>query len=58
MYQAAIPQIFVKTTENFFLKALNMLREAADICWDKLKEIPCITCPCKPGGSMVAMVSI
>ena len=32
------------------------MREAADICYEKTKEISCVTCPHKPDGSMFAMV--
>ncbi|KAK9150239.1 hypothetical protein Syun_008548 [Stephania yunnanensis] len=50
--QGAIPQILEKTTEDFFDKIVNMLRESADICFENIKEINCITCPQKPEGSM------
>ncbi|KAJ6859855.1 hypothetical protein NC651_036233 [Populus alba x Populus x berolinensis] len=56
--QAAIPQIFEKTKEDFFSKTINIMREAADICYEKTKEIPCVTCPHKPDGSMFAMVKL
>ncbi|KAM5578188.1 nicotianamine aminotransferase 1 [Rosa sericea] len=56
--QAAIPQIIENTKEDFFLKIVEMLRGAADICFDKLDEIPCITCPSKPEGSMFVMVKL
>ncbi|KAH9792308.1 Aminotran 1 2 domain-containing protein [Citrus sinensis] len=32
--------------------------QTADICYDRLKEIPCITCPKKPEGSMFVMVKL
>ncbi|KAH9743875.1 Aminotran 1 2 domain-containing protein [Citrus sinensis] len=32
--------------------------QTADICCDRLKEIPCITCPKKPEGSMFVMVKL
>lgn len=54
--QAAIPQIIENTKEDFFLKIVEILRGAADICFDRLNEIPCITCPSKPEGSMFVMV--
>ncbi|KAH9792324.1 Aminotran 1 2 domain-containing protein [Citrus sinensis] len=53
--QGAVPQILEKTEEEFFSKITDILREAADICCDRLKEIPCITCPKKPEGSMFVM---
>ncbi|KAK3446084.1 hypothetical protein EUGRSUZ_A01840 [Eucalyptus grandis] len=56
--QAAIPQILERTNEEFFLKVLRMLREGADICYDKIQEIPCLACPKRPEGSMFAMVKL
>ncbi|XP_050379350.1 tyrosine aminotransferase-like [Argentina anserina] len=56
--QAAIPQIIENTKQDFFLKTVEMLRSAADICFDKLNEIPCIMCPSKPEGSMFVMVKL
>ena len=56
MNQAAVPQILENTNEDFFSKINGMLREAADICYTRVKEIPCIICPKKPEGSMSVMV--
>ncbi|KAK9222076.1 hypothetical protein WN944_010507 [Citrus x changshan-huyou] len=56
--QGAVPQILEKTEEEFFSKITDILRETADICYDRLKEIPCITCPKKPEGSMFVMVKL
>ncbi|KAF7141852.1 hypothetical protein RHSIM_Rhsim06G0138800 [Rhododendron simsii] len=56
--QAAVPQILEKTGDVFFSKIVNLLREAADVCYDTIKEIPCITCPNKPEGSMFVMVKL
>ncbi|PSS05693.1 Tyrosine aminotransferase [Actinidia chinensis var. chinensis] len=56
--QGALPQILGKTGDDFFSKIVNILREAADICYDRIKEIPCITCPSKPEGSMFVMVKL
>lgn len=58
MHQGAVPQILEKTEEEFFSKITEILRETADICYDRLKEIPCITCPKKPEGSMFVMVRL
>jgi aspartate/methionine/tyrosine aminotransferase len=57
MFQGAITQILENTKEDFFSKIINIIREAADLCYDRIKEIPCITCPYKPEGSMYAMVN-
>ncbi|PHT76686.1 Tyrosine aminotransferase [Capsicum annuum] len=56
--QGAIPQILQKTKDDFFSKIVNMLREGADICYDRIKDVPCITCPSKPEGSMFVMVKL
>ncbi|XP_061368174.1 nicotianamine aminotransferase 1-like isoform X2 [Gastrolobium bilobum] len=56
--QAAIPQILERTKDDFFSKNLNIMREAANIFYDGCKEIPCLRCPHKPEGAMVAMVEI
>ena len=56
-YQAALPQILKNTEDKFFSRCIDVLRQDADIVYEKLKEIPCITCPSKPEGSMFIMVS-
>lgn len=56
--QGAIPQIIQNTKDDFFFKIVNMLRETADICYDRIKDIPCITCPSKSQGSMFVMVKL
>ncbi|XP_050248357.1 nicotianamine aminotransferase 1-like [Quercus robur] len=56
--QGAVPQILEKTGEDFFSKVIVILREAAHICYDRIMEIPCITCPYKPEGSMFVMVKL
>ncbi|WCJ30828.1 Tyrosine aminotransferase [Euphorbia peplus] len=56
--QGAVPQILEKTEKDFFLKIIHMLREAADLCYDRIQDIPCITCPTKPQGSMFVMTKL
>lgn len=56
MHQAAIPHILQETGMDFFSKIIDIIREAADICCNRIKEVPCITCPNKPEGSMFVMV--
>ncbi|KAL6654103.1 hypothetical protein ACP70R_007568 [Stipagrostis hirtigluma subsp. patula] len=56
--QGAIPQLIENTKEQFFDKTVEVLRQTADICWEKLKEISCITCPSKPESSMFVMVKL
>ncbi|KAM7495087.1 hypothetical protein LguiB_029696 [Lonicera macranthoides] len=56
--QAAVPQILGETKPEFFSKIVKILRESADICYDRIKEIPCLTCPSKPEGSMFVMVKL
>ncbi|EAY85493.1 hypothetical protein OsI_06873 [Oryza sativa Indica Group] len=56
--QGAIPQIIANTKEDYFNKILDQLRNAADLCYDKIKDIKGITCPHKPEGSMFVMVKL
>lgn len=56
--QGAIPQILENTKEDFFSKIIYIIREAANLCYERIKEIPCITCPYKPEGSMYTMVKL
>ncbi|PUZ75280.1 hypothetical protein GQ55_1G146500 [Panicum hallii var. hallii] len=56
--QAAIPQIIANTDDVFFKNTMNTMREAAEICYRKLKGIECLTCPHKPEGSMFVMVKL
>ncbi|XP_022738226.1 probable aminotransferase TAT2 isoform X2 [Durio zibethinus] len=56
--QGAVPQILENTKDDFFSKMIVTLREAADKCYDGIKEVPCLTCPKKPEGSMFVMVKL
>ncbi|XP_051126204.1 probable aminotransferase TAT2 [Andrographis paniculata] len=56
--QAAVPEIINKTQNNFFTKTLSTLKQASDICYEKINGIPCISCPQKPEGSMACMVKL
>ncbi|KAF8413832.1 hypothetical protein HHK36_001826 [Tetracentron sinense] len=56
--QGAISHILEQTKEDFFVKIINILRQASDICYARIKEIPCITCPHKPDGSMFLMAKL
>nr|POE49627.1 tyrosine aminotransferase [Quercus suber] len=56
--KGAVPHILEKTGEDFFSKIIDILREAAHICYDRIMEIPCITCPNKPVGSMFVMAKL
>lgn len=55
--KGAIPDILRKTKEEYFSKTIDVLREAADTCYNKIKEITFFDCPHKPEGSMFLMVS-
>jgi len=54
--EGAIPNLLQNTKEEFFNKTIKILRETADISWEKLKGISAVTCPSKPQGSMFLMV--
>ncbi|KAJ0715622.1 putative aminotransferase, class I/classII, tyrosine/nicotianamine aminotransferase [Helianthus annuus] len=56
--QAAVPRILKETSEAFFTRTLNILKHTSDLCVNKIKDIPCLTCPTKPQGSMAMMVKL
>ncbi|KAL1555620.1 Nicotianamine aminotransferase 1 [Salvia divinorum] len=56
--QGAVPQILENTPPDFFQKIVSTLKETAAICYERSKEIPCITCPSKPEGSMFVMMKL
>ncbi|XP_044955762.1 nicotianamine aminotransferase 1-like isoform X2 [Hordeum vulgare subsp. vulgare] len=56
--KGAIPELLEKTKQEFFDNTVDILRQTADICWEKLKGISGITCPSKPEGSMFVMVKL
>ncbi|KAI6697318.1 hypothetical protein NL676_017437 [Syzygium grande] len=56
--QGAIPKILQDTTEQFFSSTNSILKEAAEICFNKVNEIPCTACPHKPQGSIFVMVKL
>ncbi|XP_059301322.1 nicotianamine aminotransferase 1-like [Lycium ferocissimum] len=56
--QGAVPHILEKTTKEFFLNINNVLKEAVDVFYAKVQEIPCFTCPYKPDGAMSVMIKL
>ncbi|KAK9676837.1 hypothetical protein RND81_11G104900 [Saponaria officinalis] len=56
--QAAVPQILEKTNDEFHSNVNNILRKDAEIIYEILQKIPCISCPNKPQGSMFVMVKL
>ncbi|XP_054813160.1 tyrosine aminotransferase-like isoform X3 [Prosopis cineraria] len=56
--QGALPDILIKTKVEFFAKIIRILRDTAGICYAKIKEIPCFTCPYKPQGAMFMTVKL
>ncbi|KAH7533393.1 tyrosine aminotransferase isoform X1 [Ziziphus jujuba] len=56
--QGAIPQILETTNKDFFSNILSIMRETAEMLYDRVKEIPCLTCPQKPEGTMAALVKL
>ncbi|KAK7860250.1 putative aminotransferase tat2 [Quercus suber] len=57
-FGGAVAQILENTKDDFFSKIINIIKEAANICYDRIKEIPCLTCPHKPAGSMSVMANL
>ncbi|BBH01734.1 Tyrosine transaminase family protein [Prunus dulcis] len=56
--QAAVPRIIEQTEEVFFKKTIYLLKQSSDICCERINEIPCITCPNKPEGSMAVKLDL
>ncbi|CAN1179394.1 Probable aminotransferase TAT2 [Linum perenne] len=56
--QAAVPRILDQTDEIFFNGTIKLLKQTSDICFDRVNEIPCITCPQKPEGAMAVMMKL
>ncbi|KAK9052124.1 hypothetical protein SSX86_028752 [Deinandra increscens subsp. villosa] len=56
--QGAIPDILAKTNDEFFSRILNLIKESANSCYEGIKDVPGITCPNKPQGSMCVMVKL
>ncbi|KAI3714239.1 hypothetical protein L1987_72836 [Smallanthus sonchifolius] len=56
--QGALPHILAKTNKDFFSGVLNMIKEAANSCYEGLKDVPGVTCPTRPQGSMCVLVKL
>lgn len=56
--QGAVPKMIANTKQEYFNKILDLLRNSADLCFSKIKDIRGITCPHKPEGSMFVMVKL
>ncbi|GJS07524.1 probable aminotransferase TAT2 [Tanacetum coccineum] len=50
--KAAVPRILSDTKKVFFTRTIGILKQSSDLCFKKLKEIPCLTCPQKPQGAI------
>ncbi|KAK8668973.1 hypothetical protein V6N13_106417 [Hibiscus sabdariffa] len=50
--QGAVPQILENTKDEFFSKLIGTLKEAAEKFLDGIKDVPCLTFPSKPEGSI------
>lgn len=56
--QAAVPRILEDTNKVFFTRTVSILKQTSDLCFKKIKEIPCLTCPQKAQGAMAVMVKL
>lgn len=56
--QGAVPDILAKTKEDFFIKIVSIIKEAANTCFERIQEVPGVICPSKPEGSMFCMVKL
>ncbi|KAJ9550338.1 hypothetical protein OSB04_014383 [Centaurea solstitialis] len=53
--QGALPEILGKRKEGF---SLETIREAANSCYKGIIDVPGVTCPSKPEGSIFTMVKL
>ncbi|XP_057792497.1 nicotianamine aminotransferase 1-like [Salvia miltiorrhiza] len=58
LIQGAVPEILEKSTDAFFSRTNETLRESADACYATISEIPSLSCPHKPEGAMSTMIEI
>ncbi|XP_041989472.1 nicotianamine aminotransferase 1-like [Salvia splendens] len=58
LIQGAVPEILEKSTDAFFSRTNDTLRESADACYATISEIPSLSCPHKPEGAMSTMIEI
>ncbi|KVI04291.1 Aminotransferase, class I/classII [Cynara cardunculus var. scolymus] len=56
--QGALPDILSKTKEDFFSKIVNIIKETANSCYEAIKDVPGLTCPTEPEGSMCLMAKL
>ncbi|XP_062104654.1 tyrosine aminotransferase-like [Humulus lupulus] len=56
--QGAISDILGKTKKEEYSKVVEIVREAADTCYNRIKEIPFLHCPHKPQGSIFMLVKL
>ncbi|XP_076959048.1 putative aminotransferase TAT2 [Bidens hawaiensis] len=56
--QGALPHILAETKDDFFSKTLDIIKESAISCYEGIKDVPGLTCPTRPQGSMCVMVKL
>ncbi|CAN0915180.1 Nicotianamine aminotransferase 1 [Linum grandiflorum] len=56
--QGGVERLIRNTKDEFFSRIKTLLKEAADSCFDRIKDVPCVSCPMKPEGSMFVMVKL
>ncbi|XP_024991723.1 probable aminotransferase TAT2 [Cynara cardunculus var. scolymus] len=56
--QGALPEILGKSKEGYPSETINTIKEAANSCYKGIIDIPGVTCPSKPEGSIFTMVKL
>ncbi|KAL7588040.1 hypothetical protein Lser_V15G40548 [Lactuca serriola] len=56
--QGALPDILGKREDHISSKNVNIIREAANSCYKEIIDIPGLSCPSKPEGSIFIMVKL
>ncbi|XP_076881997.1 tyrosine aminotransferase-like [Bidens hawaiensis] len=58
MSHGAVPDILAKTKDDFFIKIVGIIKNAANVCYEGIQDVPGVLCPSKPEGSMFVMVKL
>ncbi|KAI7752550.1 hypothetical protein M8C21_007482 [Ambrosia artemisiifolia] len=56
--QGALPYILTKTEDDFFSRILKLIKEAANVFNEGIKDLPGVTCPTRPEGATCVMVKL
>nr|AGK24944.1 aromatic aminotransferase [Ephedra sinica] len=58
MIQAAVPSVLQDTCQEFHEQTLQLLKTAANICYERIQKIDALSCYSRPNGSMFIMAKL